>query len=282
MTLTFSQEFLRQRSFEVAWAVFRVSEFVSKKNLKNGLEERALDYFLKRDADSLDSLEDAIQFSFKIGEISEVNTKVLFREINNLRSAIGEILTLNNGNGNGHSEQKMSELAPAIEDYFSKLQLSDFCEEESKSGNEKIEKSEINLASLPEKSPAIIETESLATENKLANELSGKENLVKEKHFGNVQDKSPATTEAMSPANSQKNENDNQNGGEYYMSYKERQNAIMEVLNSRQLCHINDILSVMPGVSARTVRYDLQRMSDNGVVERVGSGGPSSFVRLKR
>ncbi len=44
---------------------------------------------------------------------------------------------------------------------------------------------------------------------------------------------------------------------------------------------IRDIIAVFPGVSERTLRYDLQKLCEQGVLERVGSGGPASYYRAR-
>ena len=46
-------------------------------------------------------------------------------------------------------------------------------------------------------------------------------------------------------------------------------------------CRLKDLLVEFPDVSERTLRYDLQRLCDQGLVERVGNGGPSSYYRVK-
>lgn len=44
---------------------------------------------------------------------------------------------------------------------------------------------------------------------------------------------------------------------------------------------LKDLIAEFPDVSERTLRYDLQRLCDQGLVERVGNGGPASYYRAK-
>jgi len=44
-------------------------------------------------------------------------------------------------------------------------------------------------------------------------------------------------------------------------------------------CRLKDLLAEFPDVSERTLRYDLQRLCEQGVIERVGNGGPSNYYR---
>lgn len=62
-----------------------------------------------------------------------------------------------------------------------------------------------------------------------------------------------------------------------------RQSAIIEKIRqsgNRQV-QLRDILGAFPEVSERTMRYDLQKLCTQGLVERVGNGGPGSYYLLK-
>lgn len=59
-----------------------------------------------------------------------------------------------------------------------------------------------------------------------------------------------------------------------------RQSAILEFI--RQLpngCRMRDLVIKFPQVSERTLRNDLQSLTDQSLIERVGSQGPFSFFR---
>jgi len=60
-----------------------------------------------------------------------------------------------------------------------------------------------------------------------------------------------------------------------------RQAAILERIRQSGNCRIRDIQEVLPGSSERTIRYDLQTMVEQNLIERVGSGGPSVFYRIR-
>jgi hypothetical protein len=62
-----------------------------------------------------------------------------------------------------------------------------------------------------------------------------------------------------------------------------RQSAIIDRIKefgNRQI-QLKDIVAALPGVSERTVRYDIQRLCNQGVLERVGAGGPGTHYRLR-
>ena len=60
-----------------------------------------------------------------------------------------------------------------------------------------------------------------------------------------------------------------------------RQSAILERIRQFGNCRLKEIQEFIPKVSERTLRYDLQDLVDQGLVERVGSGGPATFYRMR-
>lgn len=60
-----------------------------------------------------------------------------------------------------------------------------------------------------------------------------------------------------------------------------RQSAIVDIMRQVQNCRIKDLVAAFPGVSERTLRYDLQKLCEEGIIERVGPGGPGTYYQLK-
>lgn len=69
------------------------------------------------------------------------------------------------------------------------------------------------------------------------------------------------------------------NNGQAYPA--ERQAAILERIRQNNDCRLKDIQFALPDVSERTIRYDLQKLCEQGLVERVGNGGPGSYYKIK-
>jgi Fic family protein len=44
---------------------------------------------------------------------------------------------------------------------------------------------------------------------------------------------------------------------------------------------LKDLMGFFPGVSERTLRYDLQRLSAEGKIERIGQGGPATYYKAR-
>lgn len=61
----------------------------------------------------------------------------------------------------------------------------------------------------------------------------------------------------------------------------ERQKQILERIRQSGNCRIKDIQEYFPGVSERTLRYDLQELLLVGSIERLGNGGPSVSYRIR-
>ena len=60
-----------------------------------------------------------------------------------------------------------------------------------------------------------------------------------------------------------------------------RQNLISEKIRQSGKVNVKELLSQFPGVSERTIRYDLQNLCDRGVVEKIGSSGPGTSYASK-
>lgn len=61
-----------------------------------------------------------------------------------------------------------------------------------------------------------------------------------------------------------------------------RQSAILSLVKFGKdgICRMKDLIAEFPDVSERTLRYDLKKLCDQGVLEKVGSSGPGSYYRL--
>jgi len=292
--MVFSETFFKQRSFEVVWAAFRVAEPMTRHKVRFGLEERAVDYLIYKDIDSLAGLEEMVHLALRVGELTKVNATVLLREIGNLRQLIGWLTqqrTLLPDSGKKEvvsAEEALKELPVLYSDFEKEFgTLPDF------SGNE-IDKKEsgndMTQESGNDKKEEFYSQKSPARQEHMGSVINSYTKPVQES--GNIQktqDKGAlpesgnnrenlAGSPARNDQRAQQNRKESNNQG---VSFRKRQQIIMELLEKRNLCHINDVKSALPGVSTRTIRYDIQRLVDRGVVERIGSGGPNSFFRKK-
>lgn len=61
-----------------------------------------------------------------------------------------------------------------------------------------------------------------------------------------------------------------------------RQAAILERIRQNGNCRLKEIQEVSPETSERTIRYDLQNLLEQGLVERIGNGGPATFYKARQ
>lgn len=59
-----------------------------------------------------------------------------------------------------------------------------------------------------------------------------------------------------------------------------RQSAIVEKIRQSGNTAMKDLVAAFPDVSERTLRYDLQRLCGQGIIDRAGNGGPASYYTL--
>jgi len=260
-----SHDFFIQRSFEVVWAAFRVAEVSHRMSFKALLEERALLFFREQSLESLILLEQGITLGYRIGDIAPENAKVLLRETQNLKNHIHESGKKHEGYGNEPVEIDLSTLftalppSPESGKNKEKKEERDFVSFSGKSGNDDI--------------PRGLEKDSLKSPAKSGNVDSIKKSLANKVY----EEKSPAKSGNESPAKS-----GNKSPVYGKISSVERKQVILSLLKDRSLCHMSDISDILPDISNRTLRYDIQSLVEKNLVERLGSGGPNSFIRLKQ
>jgi hypothetical protein len=61
-----------------------------------------------------------------------------------------------------------------------------------------------------------------------------------------------------------------------------RQSAILDRIRQSGNCRMKDLQDVLPGCSERTIRYDLQSLLEQKLIDRIGNGGPSVFYRMRQ
>ena len=62
---------------------------------------------------------------------------------------------------------------------------------------------------------------------------------------------------------------------------KMRKEAILGKIRQVETCKLRDLQEFLPDLSERTIRYTLQTLVEQGVIERVGSTGPATYYRAK-
>lgn len=225
-------DFIKQRSFELSYALFQLARITKHKDLRARVEANAI--YLLESAENSDSS--------SIGKAIAVLRKLVI-----LGEGIGEVSYEHSRTIN----KQFSSLQSAIADYVASKQ------------SEETAGSAIDINKI--------------FENGFGNELPGstEKQIKKELKVGNVSANLNVKTESFSA----------EQGNGVSVGFAARQSAIFERVGrlsvNGNVCRLKDLVASFSDVSERTLRYDLQKMCDQGLIERVGNGGPFSFYRQK-
>ncbi len=58
-----------------------------------------------------------------------------------------------------------------------------------------------------------------------------------------------------------------------------RKSAILEIIRQNSTCRLKNIQDTLPDASERTIRYDIQNLIEQGLIERIGNGGPATHYK---
>lgn len=225
-------EFIKQRSFELSYALFQLARLIKQKDLRGRVEANAVYLLESSEGVEAASLTRAIAVLKKliilgegIGEISYDHSKVINKQFANLNAAIAEYSAIKDSTEQNNSAIDMDKI-------FNKGSL-------------------LHNSFQSARADVLSEGVSKKTPKRL-------------------RDISIPRTPSLYSANS---------------DVSSRQEAIIQKLRQSgndSGCQLKDIIAAFPSVSERTLRYDLQKVCEQGVVERVGNGGPTSYYRLRQ
>src|SRR3989344_5914990 len=119
-------------------------------------------------------------------------------------------------------------------------------------------------------------------------------NTIRNENSHNYKEPEYYRNNELNPLNSTNSEKVNSNGNSANSAM--RQSAIIDkikygigssngdgVNNSTNplAIKLKDLITEFPDISERTLRYDLKRLCEQGIIEHVGNGGPASYYRLQ-
>lgn len=246
---------IEKKAYEIAYGLFRLSGNLNGKSLAAYMENHALSLFDSaiygnQDAASRESkiIEYYLRLGGDIGILHQDNVAVMIAEIGKLNSAIAEL--------------PKGKVLPE----FVKLSVSKMEPFEHTQGRPK---PLADIQKAKEIPPEVINKEIEVIANGEETDLS----------TGSGQ----APLASLRAEESEPVTNKPQN-----VVAEMRQSAIMKIIrqagnpaDGRAGCRMRDIIEALPNVSERTIRYDLERLSERGLVERIGQGGPSTAYRAR-
>lgn len=77
------------------------------------------------------------------------------------------------------------------------------------------------------------------------------------------------------------NNNESYDSGRQNGNSAIRQSAILDRIRQNGNCRLKEIQEILPGASERTLRYDFQRLLEQGLIERIGNSGPATYYRAR-
>ena len=273
-----NQEFIKTQAYEISWAVFRCAELFSQSKLREEIESAAINLIAERsfasgvaaegDLSRIEKLTSLIRLAESVGQIATINANVLYRELDNLSRAIRVNIAERQKKGNitASLEQMFTNPAYAKSIAQSAEQTDSVAHGASavNSANQfgSIE-SLLSAAVLPNK-PIDREVSSAVTPYvKQATQTP-----VAPVEIGMPKKPVPAMVKpAVSASNAAP-------AGSW-------QYVILQKVKDLGQTTTKELTASFPEISERTIRFYLQKLVDNGAIDRIGSTGPGSAYRSR-
>lgn len=299
-------EFLKKKAREISYALNRVSFYIKREELRNRLERLSFEFLenvavavvgdeaplnlhsteasgtdkqsLIKVFKNLSALDVLIRIGHSLYEIETVNSNILIRELDSFNSAIRQLGGVNSAIGNnseiGNSANSFAKQDLNLESIFSMppaviIQSTDKLSSSGLAGHKNNSAIDIQTSRL--KDFANIDNEKDIVERAYSKESSASSLSVKTSD--------PVRINQMilvNPKNGIAHQVRDESGNRTV-----RQNLISERVRQSGKINVKELIGQFPGVSERTLRYDLQRLCDQGVVEKVGSSGPGTSYITK-
>ncbi|OGM93812.1 hypothetical protein A2524_04055 [Candidatus Wolfebacteria bacterium RIFOXYD12_FULL_48_21] len=265
-------EFIKTQAYEISWAVFRCAELFSQAKLRGEVEAAAVDLIADHavansvadgDFPRIDKLTSLIRLAESVGQIAPVNANVLYRELDNLTKALRiEVAEQHNKkNITASLEQIFTNTA-----YANNLQpITNNQQQNSGLGDS------ARISSATSASPII---PTLRQD--------------KDTQFGSVEallsaavrpaqltpapmQKAPIVRQPLTPVSS----------ATASVQAGSWQFVILQKVKDLGQTTTKELTASFPEISERTIRFYLQKLVDNGSIDRIGSSGPGSAYRAK-
>lgn len=243
-------EFIKEKSREISYALIRVAFYIKRMELRDRMESLAFEL-----------LDNAARFSVENSNqniISALSTVASLDILIRLAHSIYEVepvnatilvRELNNLNSAIRQFGKSDEQLPNLESLFSHSSINN-----------------------PVSSAINFGGQFNSDEN-----LDAYKTGVADSGISDLVSSSTAVAESNSFSESKIGQDNNQ-----ALNIAMRQASIVDKIKSANGAgkRLKDVLAEFQDVSERTIRYDLQKLCERGVIERVGNGGPATFYRI--
>ena len=268
-----NQEFIKTQAYEIAWAVFRCAELFSQSKLREEVESAAID-LIADSSPQTEKLTSLIRLAESVGQIATINANVLYRELDNLVRAIRV---------NVAEKQKKGNITASLEQIFTNPAY-------AKSIINSAEPAGVATPVIPV-SPSVIPAEAGIQHSQ--KQVSVANSAVRQPvatQLGNVGALPSSTVRPVSapvfpgiPATPSgiPAEAGIQNSAPASAPAGSWQYVILQKVKDLGQTTTKELTASFPEISERTIRFYLQKLVDNGSIDRIGSTGPGSAYRSR-
>lgn len=264
-----TSEFLKKKAREISYALNRVSFYIKRQDLRNRVERLSFEFLenvaiasedasdkvsLIRVFKNISALDVLVRIAHSLYEIETVNSNILVKELDSFNSAIKEF-------GNSAIANPFAIETLNLESIFS---MPPAVVRQTANENNSAMPSSAIRQSANGNQIATIDKEKEIVERAYSDgqQAEQQESFINKLAINKIISESKAVASSGNSAI--------------------RQNLISEKIRQSGKATVREMVVQFPGVSERTLRYDLQRLCDQGVIERVGNSGPgTSYIPKK-
>lgn len=273
-----------KKSYEIAYALFRISAKISEKSFSEAITAEGIELLRNSASARYEEIEKiilSIEYFMRLGSgvgiVDSANSETLIYELNELRKIIAELLK--EGQSIGATQVDLSGI-------FEKAEFGDLSNQQTKEDNHKITfpESVIN-ETIKDNNNSYFEENEYNPDDDI---FEPKKNI---KEFGNdtfgnnlnVNYSNSANEDLVDNSLIKENNVENKDRVEVGNIFKSgnRQTAILDRVRQFGSCRIKDLCQLFPSCSERTLRYDLQSLIEQNLIERIGVVGPAVYYRSK-
>jgi len=252
---------IARKSYEVGYALVRISRNTSRERFADHLEDLAIQLLRATTEHSsvtalnvLEAIQQIVRLGADTGVLNASNGELIVHESKQLSDAIGEL-----GRVEGFPLFTKEEDLTGVFTEFPELD-SFFRDKGMRvSYGEKLTSNIDDYSGLDDLGETEDESEIIVDEPVQEAQIPEKKK---------ISEKKGQNTPSQMPEHGQ--------GGQV------RQSKILERIRQIEQCKMKDLQESLPGVSERTIRYDLQNLIEQGLVERIGSSGPATHYQIRQ
>ncbi|MEK7149456.1 MAG: winged helix-turn-helix transcriptional regulator [Patescibacteria group bacterium] len=279
-------EFIKNRSFEIAWAVFRCAVLVKQDNLKKNLEDGAINLVHKyghsdlksdvvKNVFEIEKLISLIRLAEAIGEIKIVNARVLYRELSNLHNAVKKHEELLVKQASQNPEE-----AVFIESIFSQppMAMGEFVDVVRQPALEIRQNQDSNLAKKSKENNSSAKLTTSSSAIVMSGTRQSSSQVVRQNQSSAIAElnNSAVSIGRQAIIRQETAQTDEESVQDSW------QNLIYRKIKEFGKVSTKEIAAFFPEISERTIRFYLQKLNDSGLIEKTGTSGPGSFYTLKK